>query len=164
MSETPTYVLEREFDAPRELVWRTWTEAPLLARWYGPNVETVIHEIDMTPGGRLLVEMRWTGGARYERMDILDVDAPRRLVWLQSMADAAWEIAVSPSMPDWPRVLHTDITFEERGAKTGVTLIWTPHQATAAEEAFFAQAIAGADKGWNMGMDMLESLLEELQR
>ncbi len=39
MSDLPTYVLERVFDAPRELVWRTWTDAELLPRWYGPRVE-----------------------------------------------------------------------------------------------------------------------------
>ena len=43
MTELPTYILERSFDAPRELVWRTWTEPELLARWYGPRVETIVH-------------------------------------------------------------------------------------------------------------------------
>ena len=37
MSDVPTYVLEREFDAPRELVWKVWTDPELLPRWYGPG-------------------------------------------------------------------------------------------------------------------------------
>ena len=32
MSDLPTYVLERVFDAPRELVWKTWTDPKLLSR------------------------------------------------------------------------------------------------------------------------------------
>ena len=40
-SEAPTYVLERTFAAPRELVWKTWTDPRLLPRWYGPGVETI---------------------------------------------------------------------------------------------------------------------------
>ena len=43
MSELPEYVLDRIFDAPRPLVWRAWTDPQLLARWYGPGVETIIH-------------------------------------------------------------------------------------------------------------------------
>ena len=46
MSDLPEYVLERVFDAPRELVWRTWTEPALLSRWYGPGVETIVHKLD----------------------------------------------------------------------------------------------------------------------
>ena len=65
MSELPTYILEREFDAPRELVWRTWTEAELLSHWYGPGVETVIHKLDVTPGGVWLNEMKWGGNSNY---------------------------------------------------------------------------------------------------
>ncbi len=163
MSDTPSYVLEREFNAPRELVWRAWTEGDLLARWYGPNVETVIHALDIQPGGRLRIEMRWKGGGHFERMDVLEADPPAKLVWLQSMVDADWNIATNPQMPDWPRVLHTAITFKDLGDRTAMKLVWTPHDASEAERAFFAKATGGADKGWKAGMDLLEELLAELQ-
>jgi len=52
MSETPQFATEHEFDAPRSLVWQAWTQPDLLARWYGPNVETIVHEFDLKPGGR----------------------------------------------------------------------------------------------------------------
>ena len=51
MTDLPTYVLERTFDAPRELVWKTWTDPQLLSRWYGPRVETVVHRLELKPGG-----------------------------------------------------------------------------------------------------------------
>ena len=51
MSDVPTYVLEREFDAPRELVWKTWTDPELLPRWYGPGVETIVHHLEVKPAG-----------------------------------------------------------------------------------------------------------------
>ena len=35
MSALPEYMLERIFDAPRELVWRAWTDSDLLHRWFG---------------------------------------------------------------------------------------------------------------------------------
>ena len=99
MSDAPTYILERVFDAPRDLVWRTWTDKDLLARWYGPNVETVIHRLDVAPDGLWLVEMKWGDNARYERIEYKEVDPPKRLVWLQSMADAEFNATANPMMP-----------------------------------------------------------------
>jgi uncharacterized protein YndB with AHSA1/START domain len=163
MSDAPTYVLERVFDAPRDLVWRTWTDRDLLARWYGPNVETVIHRLDLTPDGLWLAEMKWGDNARYERIEYKEVDPPERLVWLQSMADADFNATANSMMPDWPRVLHTVVTFEEIGDKTKLRLVWTPYEATEAELACFAGALANLDKGWGAGMAILEQLLAELQ-
>ena len=67
MSDVPTYVLERLFDAPRDLIWKTWTDPDLVARWYGPNVETIIHRLDAKPGGLSLVEMKWGEASKFER-------------------------------------------------------------------------------------------------
>jgi len=163
MSDLPTYVLERVFDAPRDLVWKTWTDPVLLARWYGPNVETIIHRLDVEPGGLWLVEMKWGENSRFERIEYQEVESPERLVWLQSMADADFNPASNPMMPDWPRVLHTVVTFEEMGDKTKLRLVWTPYEATDAEIACFAGAIANLDKGWGASMAILEELLAELQ-
>ena len=42
----------RIFDAPRELVWKVWTEPNHIARWWGPKGFTnTIHTMDVKPGG-----------------------------------------------------------------------------------------------------------------
>lgn len=163
MSDLPTYVLERDFDAPRELVWRTWTDPALLPRWYGPGVETIIHTLDLRPGGLWLLEMRWGERTNYQRIEYTEITPPARLVWLHSSADAGWNVIPSPMMPDWPRVLLTTITLEEEGGRTRMRLTWVPHEATEAEIACFASAMAGNTKGWGAGMELLEALLAELQ-
>ena len=164
MTDQPTYLLERTFDAPRHLVWRAWTEPDLLARWYGPQVETVIHALDVRPGGLWLNEMRMGGGSSYQRTEYLDVSAPERLVCLMSTADADWRIVANPRMPDWPRTLLTTVTFDEtEDGKTQQRLTWTPHEASDAEIACFAAAVAGLDKGWAAGMALLEKVLAELR-
>ena len=163
MSELPTYILERTFDAPRELVWKTWTEPELLSRWYGPNVETVVHRLDVQPGGLWLNEMRWGDKSNFERVEYTEVTPPERLVWLHSVTDADWNIISNPMMADWPRVLLTTVTFEEDGGKTSLRLVWVPHEASEAECACFAAAIEGMGKGWGAGMDLLAELLVELQ-
>ena len=46
MTDLPTCVLDREFTARRELVWRAWTDPELLPRWYGPGAKTIVHRLD----------------------------------------------------------------------------------------------------------------------
>ena len=114
MSDLPTYVLERVFDAPRDLVWKTWTDPKLLPRWYGPKVETIIHRLDLKAGGLWLVEMKWGGKSNYQRVEYIEVTPPTRLVWLHASSDADWNIIPSPMMTDWPRLLLTTVTFDAR--------------------------------------------------
>lgn len=163
-SNLPMYVLERMFDAPRELVWKAWTDPELLSRWYGPRVETIVHRLDLRPGGLWLVEMKWGGKSSYQRVEYTEVVSRERLVWLHSNSDAAWNIAPSQMMANWPLTLLTTVTFETVGTKTKVRLTWVPHHASDAEIACFAAAIGGLDKGWGAGMDLLAKLLSELQR
>ena len=51
MRDLSEYSLDREFDAPREIVWRAWTHPDLLSQWYGPRVETISHEFEVKAGG-----------------------------------------------------------------------------------------------------------------
>jgi uncharacterized protein YndB with AHSA1/START domain len=163
MNDLPTYVLERVFDAPRELVWKTWTDPKLLPRWYGPNVETIVHRLELKPGGLWLVEMKMGGKSMYQRVEYTEVTPPERLVWLHSSSDVDWNIISSPMMADWPRVLLTTVTFEENGGQTTLRLTWVPHEASEAEIACFAAMIDRMGKGWAAGMELLAKLLAELQ-
>jgi uncharacterized protein YndB with AHSA1/START domain len=163
MTDLPIYVLERTFDAPPDLVWKSWTDPELLPRWYGPNVKTIIHSLDLRPGGLWLTEMQWGGNSHYQKVEYTEVSAPDRLVWLHSSTDAAWNIIPSPMMADWPRVLLTTVTFTMAGGQTNLRLTWIPHDATKAEIDCFAAAVDGMGKGWNSGMALLEKLLAELQ-
>jgi len=163
MSDLPSYLLERVFNAPRDLVWRTWTDPELLPRWYGPGAETIVHRHELKPGGLWLGEMRWGGNSSFSRIEFTEVIPPERLVWLHSVSDADWKIITSPRMADWPRVLLTTVTFEDEHPRTRLRLRWVPHEASATEIACFAAAIDGMDKGWAAGMELLAGLLAELQ-
>ena len=163
MRDLPTLVIDREFDAPRELVWRAWTAPELLPRWYGPRVETIIHQLDLEPGGLWLVEMRWNGNASYQRVEYTEVTRPERLAWLHSVADRDWNVIPEPMMADWPRVLLTTVTFEEADRRTTMRLTWVPHEANDAELACFSAAMEGMGKGWSAGMELLSELLVEMQ-
>ena len=162
MTDTPEYVLDREFKAPRAMVWRAWTEPELLARWYGPGVETVIHQYDLKPGGLWLNEMRWGENADYTKMTFAEVTPTERLVWRTAATDADWNVVANPRMPDWPRNLLTIVTFADAGNTTNVRLVWTPQDASAAEIACFTAATENLGKGWGAGYAILDEIFAEL--
>lgn len=159
---TEAFKMTRDFDAPKEMVWRAWTEADLVQRWYGPGVETVIHEFEVKPGGLWLNEMRMGERSMNQRMEFTEVNPTDRLVMLMSNADENWEITANPMMPDWPRTLLTTVTLEDRDGGTRLTLSWDPHEATDAEEAVFAAAASDFNKGWGAGMNIIDEILAEL--
>lgn len=163
MSDLPEYVLDRIFDAPKEMVWKAWTNPEFLARWYGPGVETIIHEFDLQPGGMWLNEMKWGENSNCSKAVFKEVIPNEKLVWDQSSTDAEWNIVSIPTMPDWPRTLLTTVTFEETGSQTNVRLTMVPVDATDAETACFANAMAGMDNGWGKGYAIMDELFAELQ-
>ena len=66
-------------------------------------------------------------------------------------------------MPDWPQILHTEITFVDEGADTQMKLVWTPHEASDGEIACFANAVSQMGRGWEAGMSIIDEILTELQ-
>ncbi len=163
MSEQAEFILDREFNAPREMVWRAWTEPQILSRWYGPNVETVIHKFDLTPGGLWLNEMKMQDRSSYSRITFDEVAPVERLVWRDSASDEDWNPTSNPMMPDWPRTILTTVTFEDLGQKTNVRLKWTPFEASDAEIACFMGAKDHLGGGWGSGYAIIDEILEELK-
>jgi len=164
VSDLPELVVDREFDAPRELVWHAWTDPDLLARWYGPNIETIIHKFDLKPGGVWLNEMKMGDNSNFQKVIFQEVNKPEKLVWHHySSVDSEWNIIDNPMMQDWPRVLLTTVTFEGIGEKTNVNLSQVPFEATDTEIACFAKMMDGMRGGWGKGYAIMDKLLADLQ-
>ena len=74
MNETQKMVVTRVFDAPRELVWKAWTDPKYVMQWWGPKGFTSpVCKIDFRVGGKFLFCMRtpdgqegWNGGEYHE--------------------------------------------------------------------------------------------------
>jgi uncharacterized protein YndB with AHSA1/START domain len=163
MTDLPEFVLDREFDAPRELVWRAWTDPEYLHRWYGPGVETVIHKFELEPDGVWLNEMKMKNGSNFQKVVFKEVTKPEKLVWHHCSADSDWNVAANPMMPDWPHILLTTVTFAEKGHKTVVRLSQIPLDATDAEIACFAKMKDGMSGGWGSGYTIIDEVLAELK-
>ena len=73
-TEMERMVVTRVFDAPRELVWKAWTDPKYVMQWWGPKGFTSPHcEIDFRVGGKFLFCMRtpdgqegWNAGEYHE--------------------------------------------------------------------------------------------------
>ena len=131
MSDT-AFVIDRHFDAPPALVWRAFTEKDLLARWYGPGVETVIHELDVRPGGVWKNEMRFGAQSSFERMDYTEVAPESRLVWEHFTTGPDWRPIPNPMVPGWPPVAVAPGSKPFPGAGTMSPPFWPMHATTCA--------------------------------
>ena len=164
MSELPEYKLERIFNAPREMVWKAWTDPEILHRWYGPGAETTVHQFDLKPGGMWLNEMKWGGNSNYQKVIFQEVEEPEKMVWHHySATDANWNSTKNPMMADWPALLLTTVIFEQKGDQTNVILTQIPMDATEAEITCFTEMMAGMDNGWGSGYKIIDEILKELQ-
>lgn len=76
-------VSSRVFNHPRDLVYRTWTDPTLLAKWWGPaGFTNTFHEFDPQPGGRWKFTMHGPDKGNYENECVfLEVVAPSLIVW-----------------------------------------------------------------------------------
>jgi len=101
---------ERTFDAPRDVVWKAWTE-PTIAAWFGPaGFRTTIHEMDVRPGGKWLFTMHGPDGTDYpNRVVYLEVDPPRKLVYDQGNPNEINSHLVTLTLTE--RDGRTDMTF-----------------------------------------------------
>jgi uncharacterized protein YndB with AHSA1/START domain len=98
----------RIFNAPRELVWRAWTEPTHIAKWWGPKGFTnTIYEMDVRPGGVWRFMMHGPDG----------VDYPSKIIY--RIVDAPSHLAYSHAeVPPF----DVDVRFDEEGNKTRVNM------------------------------------------
>jgi uncharacterized protein YndB with AHSA1/START domain len=73
----------RVFDAPRELVWKVWTEPEHIAKWWGPRgFSTTTEKMDVRPGGEWRHVMHGPDGKDYQnRITYVEVVKPERIVY-----------------------------------------------------------------------------------
>jgi uncharacterized protein YndB with AHSA1/START domain len=83
--ENKTLIIERSFDAPKEKVWRAYSEKAMFEAWWGPEGwQTTTKAFDFRPGGRIHYGMKcvdknqgeWFGKESWGLMDIETIDAP----------------------------------------------------------------------------------------
>ena len=124
------FVITRIINAPRDLVFKAWTEPRHMARWWGPHDFTnPVCEMDIRPGGAHRIVMRSPEGVEYPIKGVYrEVVAPERLVMTLDCTEhpKAWHDLVHPNRKkgeDNPagEMLST-ATFEDLEGKTKLTV------------------------------------------
>ena len=144
-------VLEREYDAPRSLVFKVWIDAAHLARWWGPKGFAVLSwKADARPGGRFRFGMRSPEGTEHWAHGVYrEVVPPARLVFT-----TAWE---NPDGSPKHETVVT-ITFSEAGSEPGQRTKLHFHQAI-----FDSEAARDLHRGgWDSTFDNLAGYLAAL--
>ena len=160
------FVTSRELDAPRDLVWKAFTEAERMKQWWGPKGVTIIaSRMDLRPGGTYHYGM-WTpdGKEMWGRFVYREIEAPERLVSVNSFSDAKGGLTRHPLAPAWPIEMLSTFTFVEANGKTTFTVTWSPLNPTAEEQATFDAGHAGMTQGWSGTMEQLAAYLAKERR
>jgi uncharacterized protein YndB with AHSA1/START domain len=146
------FLITRDFDAPRGLVWKAWTESDRLAQWWGPkNFIVRVLKLDLRPGGIFHYSMKTPDGREmWGRFTYREIVAPERLVFTSSFADANADTAPNPWLPEWPGKVLNFVSFGVDGGKTALTFRAMPLDATEPQRKAFVsmrssmqQAFAG---------------------
>lgn len=152
MSADRELVLTRLINAPREKVYRAWTEPDLLKQWFAPKPYiTPVVEIDVRPGGSACFVMRGPDGKDLPNHGVyLEVVPNEKLVSTDAYVKA-WEPSDKPFMT-------LILTFEDEGGKTRYTAR-ARHWSVADRE---AHEQMGFHEGWGLCTDQLEALVAKL--
>jgi uncharacterized protein YndB with AHSA1/START domain len=145
-------VITRIFDAPRELVWRAWTDPELAIRWYGPrDYPGTYIEGDLRPGGKWRGCLRgtatgeelWQGGVYRE------IVPNERLVFT-----FAWD-----EEGERGQEMLVTLTFEDAGEDAGAGKT----RFTLRQEVFASvEERDGHNYGWNSTFDRLQDVLQTI--
>jgi uncharacterized protein YndB with AHSA1/START domain len=148
-------IITRTFNAPRELVFKAWTEPRHLVKWWGPKDFTnPICEADARPGGAMRIHMCAPDGKIYPiKGTYHEVVAPERIVYTDE-ADIGhdWIDGLPP-----PTCLVT-VTFEDKGGKTKLTI----HMLFDTVEDRDATLKMGVEGGFAESFERLDALLNKL--
>lgn len=144
--------LTRLIDAPRDVLFRCWTEPELMKQWFVPRPWSLKHaEVDLRPGGRSLVVMADPEGNEYPNPGVyLEVVPGERLVFTDAYTEG-WQPSDKPFMTGI-------ISFADEGGQTRYTAVarhWTEEDMKRHEEMGFHQ-------GWGQCADQLEELAKRI--
>ncbi|HTJ29598.1 MAG TPA: SRPBCC domain-containing protein [Acidobacteriaceae bacterium] len=146
-----TLTLTRVLNAPRTLVFKTWTDPLHFAQWWGPTGFTnPVCELDLRVHGEIRIDMRAPDGAIFPMAGAFrEIVEPERLVFTSA--------ALNQNGKPYFENLNS-ITFDEfEGNRTLITVhvqvLWSSPEAE--------QALGGMSMGWSMTLDRLNDFITD---
>ena len=158
--------ITRVFDAPRDLVFKAWSEADRLAKWWGPKgFKLDVAKLDFRPGGSFHYCMTSADGNEMWGLFVYrEIMAPERLVFVNSFADKDGNIIRAPFSATWPLEIRNTLELTEHEGKTTMKLYGGPIQATAEERKMFIDMFANMQEGFKGTFEQLDAYLTEVNK
>lgn len=164
--EENALVIERVFNAPRQMVWDAFSKPEVMQEWWGPEGWTSPDFfMDFREGGKYHASMEgpmpdgkvikvWSGG---EYRKIVPIE---KIVVTDFFSNEKGD-KIRPDKagmdPNFPDEMEVTFTFEEvEGGKTKLTIKYPKPDSEAAVKAMIA---SGMEEGWNGSLDKLEMSL-----
>jgi len=154
-------VITREVNAPREVVFKAFSSADALAKWWGPKGMDLDHvALDFRPGGKFHYCMKANGFEMWGIFHYREIVAPERIVFVSSFADKDGNIIRAPFFEGkWPLEVLNVLTLTEKGDKTLITIAGGPINASIAELRQFESNHESMQGGFAGTFDKLDEYL-----
>jgi len=154
-------VISRVFNAPRDLVWKAFTEPERLQHWWGPKgFTTRVHKMELRPGGVFFYSQRTDDGREmYGKWVYREIVAPERLVIVSSFTDDKENLVRHPLSANWPLEMLGVSTFVENLGRTTLTIRTKPINATESERQTFYDRESSMEQGFAGTFDRLDEYL-----
>lgn len=160
-------IVTRVFDAPRELVWKAWTDPEMIKKWWGPEGFTAPSaKVDLRVGGRYTYSMRGPEGSGWDKVmyssgEYKEIVPLEKIVTTDYLSDENGE-SIDPSMygmPDnTPNEMIVIIKFED--AEDGKTKLTIEYPRPETEAQFEAMLKSGMKEGWTSSMNKFAECLK----
>lgn len=152
--ENPELTISRFISAPPATVWKAWSKAEHLAKWWIPDpIECKVIKLDLRPGRGFETRMRENGGEFQPHVEgcFLDIAPEQRLVWTTTLAEG-WQ-PIEPWL-----ALTAIITLEAEGSGTRYSAR-VLHKSVADSR---KHEEMGFQQGWGTAIDQLAAFVERL--
>ena len=151
-SETARHelVLMREIDAPREKIFRAWTDPELLKQWFCPKPWGVSHaELDVRTGGSSVIVMNGPNGEVVDNRGVYLEVVPNEKIVFTDAFKTAWVPSEKPFMTG---IVLLEPLGDGKTKYTAIARHWT-------EEDKKTHEAMGFHEGWGAATDQLTELV-----
>jgi uncharacterized protein YndB with AHSA1/START domain len=159
------FSLTREFAAPRNLVWKAWSESEHMGKWFGPKGFTInVDHMDFRVDGTFHYSLHMpNGGEMWGKFTYREIVPQEKIVWMFSFSDKDGGLTRNPfSKTPWPLQVLNETTFAEANGRTTVTIKCIPFGGTDEERQTFIAAVGGMTQGWMGTFQQLAEYLAKL--
>ena len=156
-ADVAPFIISREFDAPRALVWKALTDPEEMQQWFGPKGFTGrAVKMDFHPGGIYHYYLRSPdGNEMWGKCVYREIVPMEKIVFINSFSDEKGGLARHPMNPNWPIELLSTYTLTEKDGKITFTITWEPYNSNSEEIKTFDNGRESMKGGWTGTLDRL---------